>query len=118
MFWISSRPLSNLADVYAACLLPYGLGYPLWFPEPHGTGEAQIGDVGYIDEEGRFMRILNTQSTITPVSFCGRPPYENPNPLPKDHHALLILPKRIGLHAQRHKSDGFEETTLNVQGNA
>ncbi len=33
-------------------------GYPLWYPEPDGGKEVQIGDVGYIFG-GRFKRLFN-----------------------------------------------------------
>ena len=39
-------------------------GYPLWFPEPHDTGEPQIGDVGYL-EDGAFVRLFNINVSDT-----------------------------------------------------
>ena len=38
------------------------LGYPLWQPEPHTSGEVQIGDIGYIDGDGAFVRLFNVRT--------------------------------------------------------
>ncbi|EKM58867.1 uncharacterized protein PHACADRAFT_248967 [Phanerochaete carnosa HHB-10118-sp] len=56
--------------IYPASLALLGQGYALWRPEPHITGEPQIGDVGYVSE-GAFVRLFNINNT-TPehqVSF-------------------------------------------------
>ncbi|GJE94300.1 WD40 repeat domain-containing protein [Phanerochaete sordida] len=45
-------------SIYPASLSALGYGYPLWHPEPHITGEPQIGDVGYL-REGAFIRLFN-----------------------------------------------------------
>ncbi|KAI0347557.1 hypothetical protein BDW22DRAFT_1425571 [Trametopsis cervina] len=52
------------ATIYAQHLETYRHGHPLWYPEPisglHGLQcPAQIGDVGYIDEDGGFRRLFN-----------------------------------------------------------
>ncbi|KAI0337364.1 hypothetical protein BDW22DRAFT_961862 [Trametopsis cervina] len=50
-------------DTFATELAHYGLGDALWCPEPqdgrHGTEEVQIGDVGYLDDKGSFVRLFN-----------------------------------------------------------
>ncbi|EMD37750.1 response regulator receiver [Gelatoporia subvermispora B] len=48
--------------VYAEQLFPLGHGMPLWEPEPNGTGEVEIGDVGYI-QDGGFYRLFNATHT-------------------------------------------------------
>ncbi|GJE94314.1 WD40 repeat domain-containing protein [Phanerochaete sordida] len=48
--------------VYPASLFSLDLGYALWYPEPHETGEPQIGDVGYING-GAFIRLFNVNES-------------------------------------------------------
>ncbi|EKM58891.1 uncharacterized protein PHACADRAFT_191205 [Phanerochaete carnosa HHB-10118-sp] len=50
--------------IYASSLQTLHLGYALWYPEPHRSGEPQIGDVGYI-RDGAFIRLFNLD-TSTP----------------------------------------------------
>ena len=50
--------LGSPSAVYATALAPIFQGHPLWYPEPHGSGEVQLCDVGYIDD-GAFVRVLN-----------------------------------------------------------
>ena len=58
-FFRRHRPsLTAPAEIYASSLSIYDWGYALWFPEPHNTGEPQIGDVGYINK-GAFVRFFN-----------------------------------------------------------
>ncbi|GJE94299.1 WD40 repeat domain-containing protein [Phanerochaete sordida] len=52
--------------IYPSCLSGRGYGYPLWHPEPHQTGEPQIGDVGYL-REGKFVRLFNIN--ISAISY-------------------------------------------------
>ncbi|KAI0084197.1 hypothetical protein BDY19DRAFT_973545 [Irpex rosettiformis] len=51
-------------SLYAEQLSTYGHGHPLWYPEPTKgldgcVRDAQLGDVGYIDEDGSFRRLFN-----------------------------------------------------------
>ena len=64
MFSFRKKPPSSLSDVYSTCISPYMQGYPLWFPEPHDTGEPQIGDVGYL-HQGAFVRLFNINISNT-----------------------------------------------------
>ena len=48
-------------EVYRAGLSHLQFGDALWVPEPHSTGEVQIGDVGYISE-GQFIRVFHAVS--------------------------------------------------------
>lgn len=54
--------------VYASKLFSLGQGYALWYPEPHVTGEVQVGDVGYIDD-GAFIRLLNVRAAVPPITY-------------------------------------------------
>ena len=56
--------MSRVATVYAEELFTYGYGHPLWCPEPSKgldgyARDVQLGDVGYIDEDGGFRRLFN-----------------------------------------------------------
>ena len=64
MFLFRRQVHSSLSDVYASCISSYVQGYPLWFPEPHDTGEPQIGDVGYL-HQGAFVRLFNINVSDT-----------------------------------------------------
>lgn len=49
------------SSIYTEQLHTVGEGDAVWFPEPHISGEVQIGDVGYI-LEGAFVRLFNVIS--------------------------------------------------------
>ncbi|KAI0084198.1 hypothetical protein BDY19DRAFT_997915 [Irpex rosettiformis] len=56
--------MGRSATIYAEQLSERGYGHPLWFPEPtKGLDghfrDPQLGDVGYIDEDGGFRRLFN-----------------------------------------------------------
>lgn len=56
--------MGRAATVYAEELFTYGYGHPLWCPEPSkgldgSTRDVQLGDVGYVDEDGGFRRLFN-----------------------------------------------------------
>ena len=71
--------------VYPTSLFSLDLGYALWFPEPHESGQPQIGDVGYI-REGGFIRLFNINDA-TPdshkVTYWGSH-FEISPPVPPD----------------------------------
>ena len=48
------------SEIFARKLSSIQHGLPLWYPEPHGSGEVHIGDVGYIND-GAFIRVLNVK---------------------------------------------------------
>lgn len=56
------RPASSPYIIYSSSLSSLDLGYALWYPEPHDTGELQIGDVGYI-RGGAFVRLFNINTS-------------------------------------------------------
>lgn len=43
---------TNLASVLKT-------GHALWSPEPHVTGEVHLCDVGYVSDDGAFVRLFN-----------------------------------------------------------
>lgn len=46
-------------ELFASQLIHLGYGHPLWYPEPDGGREVEIGDVGYITD-GSFRRLFNS----------------------------------------------------------
>ncbi|GJE97233.1 WD40 repeat domain-containing protein [Phanerochaete sordida] len=53
---------STPAQIYAHSLKQLSLGRALWYPEPHDTGEPQVGDVGYLSD-GAFVRLFNLDTS-------------------------------------------------------
>ena len=47
-------------NVYAQQLFYHGYGHALWFPEPQGGREIQLGDVGCLRDSGLFLPLFNT----------------------------------------------------------
>ena len=77
-------------------------GYALWHPEPHRSGEPQIGDVGYT-REGAFIRLfnLNTSKPEHQVTFWDdSEQFELTAPLPRG--IFDKLDQRKGLLATGH----------------
>ena len=85
----SPDPASPYA-VYPASLFALGLGYALWYPEPHDTGESQIGDVGYA-HEGAFIRIFNINGSKPEhqVAFW-HAPFTITDPLPEPENVFRV----------------------------
>lgn len=79
--------------VYPSSLFCLDLGYALWYPEPHKTGEPQIGDVGYV-KEGAFIRLFNINNSKPEhqVTFWKRP-FDNTEPL-SDSQDVFLLDER------------------------
>ncbi|GJE94295.1 WD40 repeat domain-containing protein [Phanerochaete sordida] len=68
--------------IYPACLSGLGYGYALWHPEPHDTGEPQIGDVGYT-REGAFVRLFNINTWAKEHAVASwEPKFDISEPLP------------------------------------
>ncbi|EKM58888.1 uncharacterized protein PHACADRAFT_249001 [Phanerochaete carnosa HHB-10118-sp] len=49
-------------EIYSSSLDTLYLGHALWYPEPHVTGEPQIGDVGFA-RRGAFVRLFNLDTS-------------------------------------------------------
>ena len=115
MFTIHLTSDSHAAyKIYEASLSELGSGCPLWYPEPHVTGEPQIGDVGYV-RGGAFVRLFNLNSWVSKYSVEHWPTaYKVDPPLPKDVFALDKRNAPMG--PGRFKSRGVEE--LKLEGNA
>ncbi|PBK59492.1 hypothetical protein ARMSODRAFT_852849, partial [Armillaria solidipes] len=64
--------------IYVPMLMPLGHGYPLWLPDPpsnHPLGGTQIGDLGYLDNEGGFVYLFNVcKAADDPVNLTRTPP--------------------------------------------
>ncbi|GJE94287.1 WD40 repeat domain-containing protein [Phanerochaete sordida] len=78
------RPSDSEAahKIYPSCLSRVGFGYALWHPEPHSTGEPQIGDVGYV-REGAFVRLFNVNISASQHQVTSwTPKFEITSPLP------------------------------------
>ncbi|GJE94301.1 hypothetical protein PsYK624_104700 [Phanerochaete sordida] len=95
--------------IYEASLSELGSGCPLWYPEPHVTGEPQIGDVGYV-RDGAFVRLFNLNSTADYSVKHWRTAYKVEPSLPEDVFALDKRNAPMG--PGRFKSRGVEEIKL------
>jgi hypothetical protein len=74
--------MGEAAAVFADTLARYNYGHALWWPQPtkglnRRLQEVEIGDVGYVDEDGAFHTLFNITYSAThernaggtPVSF-------------------------------------------------
>ena len=108
-----SRPRPSDAPdvVYPSCLSTLYQGHALWYPEPHVTGEAQIGDVGYISE-GAFIRLFNLNSARPEhqVAFWDTTKFEPIAPFPLG--AFDRLDSRNALPPNHYCSSGVERAEI------
>ena len=102
-------PPSSIYSEKLSCLYE---GHALWYPEPHITGEVQIGDVGYVND-GAFFRLLNVRSGVPQINFWPTS-FENPEPLPPK--AFLIDTRSQPLVPGCYHSDGVEEVHFEGSG--
>ena len=89
-------------------------GYALWHPEPHKTGEAQIGDVGYI-REGAFIRLFNLNASKPEHQvrqFRRKPSFEPTAPLSSEVFEALDE-RRSLLPIGSYRSHGVQQSALN-----
>lgn len=107
----SSQNAAHPHNVYPSCLFCLGLGYALWHPEPHETGEPRIGDIGYISR-GAFIRMQNIDSSQpeNAVTFW-KPPFEPEEPSPEggfrtDRRTAPIAPDRYRSRGVYHRETG------------
>ncbi|EKM58783.1 uncharacterized protein PHACADRAFT_248873 [Phanerochaete carnosa HHB-10118-sp] len=106
------RPPSAPDEIYASSLQTLYLGHALWYPEPHGTGEPQIGDVGFVNE-GAFIRLFNLDAS-TPekkVAFWD-PPFKITEPVPPG--VFRIDERRSPLIPKDYRSHGVESKEIHA----
>ncbi|EKM58779.1 uncharacterized protein PHACADRAFT_248869 [Phanerochaete carnosa HHB-10118-sp] len=103
-----SRPPSSPDEIYASSLQTLHLGHALWYPEPHETGEPQIGDVGFV-YEGAFVRLFNLDASAPDkaVKFWD-PPFEITEPLPPA--VFKVSHRHNPLVPGHYRSQGMEKT--------
>lgn len=103
------RPSTSLSVVYSSSLFCLDLGHALWFPEPHKTGEPQIGDVGYV-LDGALIRLFNINASKTDYKVTFWPKaFETTEPL-ADSKDVFILDERRGvIRDGHHLSRGVQE---------
>ena len=103
--------------VYPSSLFCLGLGYALWYPEPHDlTGEARIGDVGYIDD-GSFVRLFNLDASAKPdhrVTCWGSDKIFQPVPPPPEG-VLGRVATRSTLPPNHYHSRGVVRSDFNAE---
>ncbi|EKM58880.1 uncharacterized protein PHACADRAFT_191194 [Phanerochaete carnosa HHB-10118-sp] len=103
-------------EIYSSNLNTLYLGHALWYPEPHVTGEVQIGDVGFI-RCGAFVRLFNldTSAPEKKVKFWPKP-FENFEPLPPD--VLQVDTRSSPLVPNHYCSDGVESREIQASADA
>ncbi len=101
-------------DIYVPMLMRGGCGYPLWLPEPfddpdlpdaYKSDGTQIGDLGYLDEDGGFVYLFNVGKAIDdPVNVDRTPPGFIPL-------AGIHEPRNQLLRLRRHQNNEFLQAT-------
>ncbi|EKM58913.1 uncharacterized protein PHACADRAFT_249030 [Phanerochaete carnosa HHB-10118-sp] len=116
MFFFRRLP-SAPYEIYPSSLDILYLGRALWYPEPHVTGELQIGDVGFI-RRGAFVRLFNldTSAPEKKVTFKWRKPFKNLEPLPAD--MLEIDSRSSPLVPKHYCSHGVEAREVHTSADA
>ncbi|EKM58798.1 uncharacterized protein PHACADRAFT_191130 [Phanerochaete carnosa HHB-10118-sp] len=89
--------------------------HALWYPEPHESGEPQIGDAGFV-HEGAFIRLFNldTSTSEKEVKFW-EPPFEIIEPLPRG--VLKIDRRQRPLVPDQYCSHGVESRQMTAGAN-
>ncbi|EKM58892.1 uncharacterized protein PHACADRAFT_88567 [Phanerochaete carnosa HHB-10118-sp] len=101
--------------VYSSSLQTLHLGYALWYPEPHKSGEPQIGDVGFI-REGAFIRLFNLDTSAPEKKVTFWPtPFEDIEPLPPN--VLQVDPRSRPLAPDHYSSHGVESKGVHASAN-
>ena len=99
-------PSTSPCVIYSSTLSSLGQGYALWYPEPHSTGELQVGDVGYI-RDGAFVRLFNINGAKTEHKVTAwEPPFAAPQDLPAD--VFRIDKRKSSLAPGHYRSHGVE----------
>ena len=102
-----SRPPSAPHEISASSLQTLSMGHALWFPEPHESGEPEVGDVGFM-KGGAFIRLFNldTAADNKKVTFWD-PPFEISDPPPP---GCFKIDHRPPLAPAHYRSSGVQST--------
>ncbi|EKM56563.1 uncharacterized protein PHACADRAFT_253764 [Phanerochaete carnosa HHB-10118-sp] len=93
-------------EIYSSCLATLYEGHALWYPEPHVSGEPQIGDVGFM-RNGAFVRLFNLDTSAPGKKVvCWDPPFKVTEDLPRS--VFTIDPRRCPLVPAHYPSHGVE----------
>ncbi|EKM58911.1 uncharacterized protein PHACADRAFT_249027 [Phanerochaete carnosa HHB-10118-sp] len=112
------RPPSASHEIYTSSLQMLNVGHALWFPEPHHSGEPQIGDVGFI-REGALVRLFNLDTSAPEkkvTHWDDYPPFEVTPPLPKGALKTYSAPRV--LFPGHHCSHGVESKEIHTSADA
>ncbi|EKM59058.1 uncharacterized protein PHACADRAFT_86540 [Phanerochaete carnosa HHB-10118-sp] len=106
------RPPSAPDEIYSSSLATLHEGHALWYPEPHESGELQIGDVGFMSR-GAFIRLFNLDTSAPEKKVTFWPtPFEDIEPLPP--HVLQIDRRRRPLLPTHYRSHGVESRQIHA----
>ncbi|KAK0470914.1 hypothetical protein IW261DRAFT_1425595 [Armillaria novae-zelandiae] len=108
-------------DIYVPLLLPQGYGYPLWLPGPlenlpsdcirDGT---QIGDLGYLADDGGFVYLFNVgKDASDPVNLHRTPPDFTPLP---GIHERTNTQLRSHKHQKNSRLEAFSKEKKQISG--
>ncbi|EKM56560.1 uncharacterized protein PHACADRAFT_253759 [Phanerochaete carnosa HHB-10118-sp] len=99
-------------EIYSSCLATLYQGHALWYPEPHDSGEPQIGDVGFISG-GAFVRLFNLDTSAPEKKVVEwDPPFDITDPLPSG--VLKIDRRRRPLVPAHYRSHGVESRQVHA----
>ncbi|EKM51722.1 uncharacterized protein PHACADRAFT_262040 [Phanerochaete carnosa HHB-10118-sp] len=104
------RHLPAPYKIFSSSLSSLQEGHALWYPEPHESGEPQIGDVGFL-LRGAFIRLFNLDTSLPErkVSFW-HTTFEDIEPLPP--RAFQIDRRHRPLVPDSYRSHGVENTRV------
>ncbi|EKM58806.1 uncharacterized protein PHACADRAFT_86413 [Phanerochaete carnosa HHB-10118-sp] len=103
-------------EIYSSSLATFHEGHALWYPEPHESGEPQIGDVGFI-HRGAFIRLFNLDTSAPEKKVTFWPvPFDDIKPLPP--HVLQIDRRHRPLVPDHYCSHGMESKEIHASVDA
>lgn len=93
--------LSPEVDFYTKSLSKLGYGLPVYDPDPQQSYAVRIGDVGYIEEFGRFIRLFNVfYPEDDPINSRGVPSQYRLDE--RFNFPLRLHPLAKGVHRLKH----------------
>ncbi|KAK0205134.1 caspase domain-containing protein [Desarmillaria ectypa] len=114
-------------NVYAQLMSTLGHGYPLWRPDcdpnappTYTKGEARVGDLGYLTNEGDFAYLFNVCADASDLSNSGRVP---PDFIPLTDFPEPVVGERLEMHGKNtvltasgcHSSTRLDQTPVQVK---